>query len=73
MGSITAPQEVYEVETIDGETTDPLGAYRDLETLIRGLFNKDTFLNFIRYFCILKTTKPLLKVLVISFYAVQKH
>ena len=44
MGSLTATQERFmRWRTIDGEVVDPLGAHQDLETLIRGLFNKETF------------------------------
>ena len=75
MGSLTAPQERFmRWRTIDGETTDPLGAYQDLETLIRGLFDKETFLNFIRYFCIFEDDKTIIKKIAgyHQFYAVQK-
>ena len=51
MGSLTANQERFmRWRTIDGETVDPLGEYQDLETLTKGLFNKETFLNYIKYF-----------------------
>jgi type I restriction enzyme R subunit len=75
MGSLTATQERFmRWRTIDGETTDPLGEYRDLETLIRGLFDKETFLNFIRYFCIFEDDKTIIKKVAgyHQFYAVQK-
>ena len=75
MGSLTAPQERFmRWRTIDGETTDPFGAHRDLETLIRGFFDKDTFLNFIRYFCIFEDDKTIIKKVAgyHQFYAVQK-
>ena len=75
MGSLTAPQERFmRWRTIDGETTDPLGEYQDLETLIRGLFDKETFLNFIRYFCIFEDDKTIIKKVAgyHQFYAVQK-
>ena len=60
--------------TIDGEVVDPLGAHQDLETLIRGLFNKETFLNYIRYFCIFEDDKTIIKKIAgyHQFYAVQK-
>ena len=62
MGSLTANQERYmRWRTIDGETLDPLGEYRDLETLIKGLFNKETFLNYIKYFCIFEDDKSIIK------------
>ena len=53
MGSLTATGERFmRWRTIDGETIDPLGENWDLETLVRGLFNKKTFLNYVRYFSI---------------------
>ena len=75
MGSLTATQERFmRWRTIDGETVDPLGQYQDLETLIRGLFDKETFLNFIRYFCIFEDDKTIIKKVAgyHQFYAVQK-
>ena len=75
MGSLTATQERFmRWRTIDGETVDPLGQYQDLETLIRGLFNKETFLNYIRYFCIFEDDKTIIKKIAgyHQFYAVQK-
>jgi len=75
MGSLTATQERFmRWRTIDGEVVDPLGAHQDLETLIRGLFNKETFLNYIRYFCIFEDDKTIIKKIAgyHQFYAVQK-
>ena len=75
MGSITATEERFmRWRTIDGETVDPLGQYQDLETLITGLFNKETFLNYIRYFCIFEDDKSIIKKIAgyHQFYAVQK-
>ncbi|MDA9997494.1 type I restriction endonuclease subunit R [Gammaproteobacteria bacterium] len=75
MGSLTATQERFmRWRTIDGELVDPLGAHQDLETLIRGLFNKETFLNYIRYFCIFEDDKTIIKKIAgyHQFYAVQK-
>jgi type I restriction enzyme R subunit len=75
MGSLTATQERFmRWRTIDGETLDPLGEYQDLETLIRGLFNKETFLNYIRYFCVFEDDKTIIKKIAgyHQFYAVQK-
>lgn len=51
MGSLTSDQERFSAwRTIDGETLDPLGDYQQLETLIRGVFHKQTFLEFLRHF-----------------------
>ncbi|MDC1241255.1 type I restriction endonuclease subunit R [Gammaproteobacteria bacterium] len=75
MGSLTATQERFmRWRTINGEVVDPLGAHQDLETLIRGLFNKETFLNYIRYFCIFEDDKSIIKKIAgyHQFYAVQK-
>ena len=75
MGSLTATQERFmRWRTIDGEVVDPLGAHQDLETLIRGFFNKETFLNYIRYFCIFEDDKTIIKKIAgyHQFYAVQK-
>jgi type I restriction enzyme, R subunit len=75
MGSLTATQERFmRWRTIDGEVVDPLGAHQDLETLIRGIFNKETFLNYIRYFCIFEDDKTIIKKIAgyHQFYAVQK-
>lgn len=53
MGALTANQERFlRWRTIDGEKLDPLGAHRELETLVKGAFDKHTFLNFLRYFCL---------------------
>ncbi len=75
LGSLTATEERFmRWRTIDGETVDPLGQYQDLETLIKGLFNKETFLNYIRYFCIFEDDKSIIKKIAgyHQFYAVQK-
>jgi len=75
MGSLTAAQERFmRWRTIDGETIDPYGQHRDLETLIKGLFNKRTFLNFIRFFCIFENERTIIKKVAgyHQFYAVQK-
>jgi len=75
MGSLTASEERFmRWRTIDGETVDPLGVHQDLETLIRGLFDKKTFLEYIRYFCIFEDGKSIIKKIAgyHQFYAVQK-
>lgn len=51
VGSLSADQERFSTwRTIDGEHLDPLGELQQLETLIRGLFRKDFFLDYLRYF-----------------------
>ena len=62
MGSVTATRERFmRWRTIDGETIDPLGENWELETLVRGLFNKETFLNYVRYFSIFEDDKTIVK------------
>jgi type I restriction enzyme R subunit len=75
MGSLTATGERFmRWRTIDGETIDPLGENWDLETLVRGLFNKETFLNYVRYFSIFEDNKSIIKRIAgyHQFYAVEK-
>jgi type I restriction enzyme, R subunit len=75
MGSLTATGERFmRWRTIDGETIDPLGENWDLETLVRGLFNKKTFLNYVRYFSIFEDNKSIIKRIAgyHQFYAVEK-
>ena len=51
LGSISADQERFSTwRTIDGVNLDPLGELQQLETLIRGFFRKDFFLDYLRYF-----------------------
>lgn len=75
VGSLTADQERFmRWRTIDGDNIDPLGQHRDLETLIKGLFNKETFLQFIKHFCIFEEDKPIIKKIAEyhQYHAVQK-
>ena len=75
MGSLTANQERFmRWRTIDGESVDPLGNYKDLETLVKGFFNKETFLNYLHYFCIFEDDKTIIKKIAgyHQYYAVQK-
>ena len=59
--------------TIDGVEVDPLGQRRELETLIKGLFNKEVFLSYLRYFCIFEDDKTVIKKIAgyHQFHAVQ--
>ena len=51
MGSLTADRERFMAwRTIDGATTDPLGAMRELETLTLGLFERELLLEYLRHF-----------------------
>ena len=51
MGSLSASKERFNAwRTIDGVTLDPLGEHQQLETLVRGLFQKDLFLDYLRHF-----------------------
>ena len=75
VGSLTADQERFmRWRTIDGENVDPFGQHRDLETLIKGLFNKETFLQFIKHFCIFEEDKKIIKKIAEyhQYHAVQK-
>ena len=75
MGSLTATKERFmRWRTIDGKTIDPLGKHQDLETLVKGLFNKETFLSFIRYFCVFEDEKTIIKKIAgyHQFHATQK-
>ena len=75
VGSLTADEERFmRWRTIDGENIDPFGEHRDLETLIKGLFNKETFLQFIKHFCIFEEDKTIIKKIAEyhQYHAVQK-
>ncbi|AGY92455.1 hypothetical protein SPICUR_07465 [Spiribacter curvatus] len=62
VGSLSANEERFmRWRTIDGVEVDPLGQHRELETLIRGLFAKDIFLNYLRYFCVFEDGQTLIK------------
>ena len=75
VGSLTADEERFmRWRTIDGDNVDPLGEHRDLETLIKGLFNKKTFIQFIKHFCIFEEDKTIIKKIAEyhQYHAVQK-
>ena len=54
LGSLSADRERFQRwRTIEGENDlDPLGAHRDLETLVRGIFERGRLLEFVRHFCL---------------------
>jgi type I restriction enzyme, R subunit len=74
LGSLSANEERFmRWRTIDGVDVDPLGQHRELETLIKGLFDKQVFLNYLRYFCIFEDNKTVIKKIAgyHQFHAVQ--
>ena len=74
MGSLSAEKERFmRWRTIDGARPDPLGQHRDLETLVKGVFNQEIFLNYLRYFCLFEDDKTIIKKIASyhQFHAVQ--
>jgi len=74
LGSISSDEERFmRWRTIDGVELDPLGQNQQLETLIKGLFNKEVFLNYLRYFCLFEDGKTTIKKIAgyHQFHAVQ--
>jgi type I restriction enzyme R subunit len=64
LGSLSADRERFQRwRTIDGENNevDPLGKYRDLETLVRGIFDKGRLLEFVRRFCLFEEDGQIIK------------
>jgi type I restriction enzyme R subunit len=62
MGSLTSDRERFMAwRTIDGLTTDPLGAMRELETLVQGLFQRDLLLEYLRHFILFEDDGQLIK------------
>ncbi|MBP1627547.1 MAG: putative type restriction enzyme HindVIIP protein [Holophagaceae bacterium] len=50
-GSLSSTQERFTAwRTINGVDLDPLGQHQQLETLVRGLFQRDLFLDYLRHF-----------------------
>lgn len=51
VGSLSANEERFNAwRTIDGVALDPLGEFKQLETMIRGLFRRDFFVEYLRHF-----------------------
>jgi len=74
VGSLSANEERFmRWRTIDGEVVDPLGKHRELETLIKGMFTKEIFLSYLRYFCLFEDDKTIIKKIAgyHQFHAVQ--
>jgi len=63
LGSLSADRERFQRwRTITGENDlDPLGAHRDLETLVRGIFDKGRLLEFVRRFCLFEEDGQIIK------------
>ena len=63
VGSLSADRERFQRwRTIEGENhLDPLGAHRDLETLVRGIFDKGRLLEFVRRFCLFEEDGQIIK------------
>jgi len=62
MGSLSADIERFaRWRTIDGVTVDPLGAFNELETLLRGVLEPATLLDYLRYFVLFEDDGRLLK------------
>lgn len=63
MGSLSADRERFQRwRTITGENDlDPLGAHRELETLVRGVFERERFLSFLRHFCVFEEDGQIVK------------
>ena len=63
VGSLSASRERFQQwRVIDAEQDlDPLGKFRELETLIRGLFDQRRLLDFIRSFCLFEDDGQIIK------------
>lgn len=75
MGSLSANLERYMAwRTIDGITIDPLGKFRELETLTRGILPPVNLLDYIRYFILFEDDVTVAKKIAgyHQFYAVRK-
>ena len=62
VGSLTADPVRYTAwRTIDGASVDPLGAMKELETLVHGLFRRERLPNYLRHFILVQDDGPLVK------------
>lgn len=62
LGSLTADRERFMAwRTIDGVTTDPLGAMRELETLVHGIFERRLLLDYLQHFILFEDEGQLVK------------
>ncbi|HYP00175.1 MAG TPA: type I restriction endonuclease subunit R [Pyrinomonadaceae bacterium] len=75
VGSLTADKERFMAwRTIDGQAIDPLGRFRETETLIRGLFRRDLLLEYLRDFILFEDSGEIVKKIAAyhQFHAVRK-
>lgn len=62
MGSLTSDRERFMAwRTIDGVATDPLGAMRELETLVLGMCKRELLLEYLRHFVLFEDDGRLVK------------
>jgi len=62
LGSLSANAERFlQWRTIDGVTLDPLGEFRELETLVRGVLAPSLLLDYLRYFVLFEDDGRLVK------------
>ena len=62
MGSLSSDEERFMAwRTIDGKETDPLGQFGELETLVRGVFTQEHFLDYLRHFIVFEDDGGLVK------------
>lgn len=62
LGAFSSSKERYmKWRTIDGVELDPLGPYAQLETLIKGVFNKELLLKYLRHFVLFEDDGPVVK------------
>jgi type I restriction enzyme, R subunit len=62
LGSLSADAERFMAwRTIDGKTTDPLGQFGELETLVRGVFEKEHLLDYLQHFIVFEDDGGLVK------------
>jgi type I restriction enzyme, R subunit len=53
MGSLSVDEERFMAwRTIDGKEKDPLGQFGELETLVRGVFEREYLLDYLRHFIV---------------------
>jgi type I restriction enzyme R subunit len=62
MGSLSSDFERFMAwRTIDGKAKDPLGTFGELETLVRGVFQREHLLDYIRHFIVFEDDGGLVK------------